>query len=78
MPEAGGFEGGAEPHFTYDAYSAQIPISNTQLILQDDLIVDLVTNDSLTSKPRQWRIKNDAESFSDGHWELLVVRYRGV
>ena len=76
MPESGGYEG-AEPHFVYDAYSTQIPISNPQLILQDDLIVDLVTNDALTSKPRQWRIKNDPEAFQDWHWEFEAVRYRG-
>jgi len=77
MPEAGGFDG-AEPHFIYDAYSTQIPISNPQLILQDDLIVDLVLNDPNTSKPRQWRIKNDPEAFQDWHWEFQAVRYRGA
>lgn len=76
MPESGGFEG-AEPHFIYDAYTTQIPIGNPQLLLQDDLLVELTSSDVLTSKPRQWRIKNDPEPFID-HWELEVVRYRGV
>lgn len=76
-PEAGGYEG-AEPRFIYDVYTDQVSISNSQLILQDDLIIDLITNDALTGKPRQWRIKNDPEPFQDWHWEFEAFRYRGV
>ena len=75
-PEEGGHEG-AESHDTYDAYSIQIPIGNSQLVLRNDLIVDLVLNDPLTGNPRQYHIKNDPEVFPDGHWELLVTQPRG-
>lgn len=75
-PEQGGYEG-AEAHFTYDAYTTQIPISDPQLIRQNDLMVDLVLNDPNTGIPRQWHVKNDPEMFLDGHWELLVTKPRG-
>lgn len=73
------FYQGADPHFTYEAFTVGLPISDPQLIRQDDQIVDQIIVDAITGTNRVFRIiSSDPEPFMDGHWEWLCVRYRGT
>lgn len=75
--EAAFFEG-SDPHFTYDAYTTSLPVSDPQLIQQDDHLVDQVVIDAVTGTNRVFRIIADPEVFPlDNHWEFTAVRYRG-
>jgi hypothetical protein len=75
--EAGGYQG-AEPHFTYEVFTTQLPIKDPQLVRQGDLLIDQVVIDSVTNTNRQFRIVSDPEPFLDGHWEMVAYRYRGT
>lgn len=74
--EAVGYES-AEPHFTYEAFTTSLPISDPQLVRQGDVVIDQNTVDSNTGTNRQYRIVSDPESFPDWHFEWINYRYRG-
>ena len=73
------FYQGGDPYFPYEAYTMGLPTSNPLLVLQDDHLVDQVTNDPIIGVKRTWRIISDPEAFSqDQHWEWKCVLYRGT
>lgn len=74
--EAVGFES-SEPHFTFNAYTTQLPISDPQLLREGDLLIDTKVIDYTTNSLRQYRIISEPESFTDQHWELVAYRFRG-
>jgi len=78
-PREEAFYSGADPHFTYDAFTTGLPTSDPFLVRLDDHLNDQVIIDPLTSVKRVFRIISDPEPFPiDGHWEMVVVRYRGT
>jgi len=74
--EATGFQS-AEPHYTYQAYTTQLPVSDPQLLREGDLLIDQKVIDPMTGTYRQYRIIADAEPFIDQHWEMMCFKWRG-
>lgn len=74
--EAAGYES-SEPHFTYTAYTTQLPVSDPQLLREGDLLIDTKTIDYTTNSLRQYRVIAEPESYPDFHWELICYRFRG-
>ena len=73
------FYKGADPHFTYEVFTTALPTSDSFLVRQSDTLNDQVVVDPLTGAKRIFRIISDPEPFpNDGHWECVVVRYRGT
>ena len=75
--EAATFQG-SDPHFTYRVFTTMLPLSNPQLVLFRDHMVDQVVIDPITSTNRTFLIISDpAMHMLDGHWEWVAVRMRG-
>lgn len=53
--------GGANPHFTYRMYTAQLSIGDVQLLRQGDQVVDPVVIDPKTQTNRTFLIISDPE-----------------
>jgi len=84
-PQEAQFYQGADPHFTYNAYTTMLPMNDPFFVRQDDHVIDQVYVDPLlqqlgiTPANRYWRIISDPERFpQDSHWEFVAVLYRGT
>lgn len=75
--EAASYQG-ADPHFTYKAFTTLLPMNNPQLVLFRDYMVDQVVLDALTNTPRTYLIVDDPDMHAiDGHWQWTCSRMRG-
>jgi hypothetical protein len=76
--EATGYAG-ADPHFTYNAFTVMLPLNDPQLVLFRDHLIDRVVTDAVTHNPRQFLIIGDPEMHTtDGHWQFTITRMRGT
>jgi len=76
-PETSTFQG-SDPHFTYRAFTTMLPISNPELILSQDHMIDQYVIDPRTGLGRKYLITSDPTPFPDGHWEWRCTRQRGT
>lgn len=75
--EAATFQG-ADPHFTYKMLTTMLPLSDPQLVLFRDHVVDQQVVDAITGTNRTFLIISDPAIHTlDGHWEWVAVRMRG-
>lgn len=69
---------GADPHFTYKAYTTLLPMNNPQLVLFRDHMIDQVVTDAISGAARAFLIVSDPEMHTiDGHWQWTCTRMRG-
>ena len=70
---------GADPHFTYKAFTTMLPMGNPQLVLFRDHLIDQVVIDAITNAPRKFLIIGEPKIHTlDGHWQWVCTRMRGT
>lgn len=75
--EASGYQG-AEPHFTYKVQTTLLPLRDPQFVRFRDHLIDQDTIDIVTNRLRVYLIVSDPVLHTlNGHWEMVVTRYRG-
>lgn len=69
---------GADPHFTYKAYTTMLPLGNPYLVQFQDHIIDEIIIDSITGTYRKWLIISDPNmDLITGDWKFMLERVRG-
>lgn len=68
---------GADPHYTYEAYTLQLPVNNPLLLRLNDVLIDQSVIDDVTGTNRVFRIVGKPQPYPDGHWEIVASWYRG-
>jgi hypothetical protein len=76
-PEKSTFQG-ADPGWTYKCLTTMLPISNPELILSQDHMIDRDIIDPHTLTNRKYLIISDPTPFPDYHWEWTCTRQRGT
>lgn len=70
---------GADPHFTYKAYTTMLPLGNPYLVQFQDHIVDEFITDPITGTYRKWLIISDPSmDLITGDWKCILERVRGT
>ena len=70
---------GADPHFTYKAYTTMLPLGNPYLVQFQDHVIDEIVIDSITGTYRKWLIISDPSmDLITGDWKFILARERGV
>lgn len=70
---------GADPHFTYKAFTFMLPMNDPQLVLFRDHMIDQVVIDAVTNAPRKYLIIGEPKIQTlTGSWQWVCTRMRGV
>ena len=70
---------GADPHFSYKAYTTMLPLGNPYLVQFQDHVVDLVYKDPITQDYRKWLIVSDPNmDVITGDFKWACERVRGT
>jgi hypothetical protein len=70
---------GADPHFTYKAYTTMLPLGNPYLVQFQDHVVDQAIIDPITHTYRTWLIVSDPNmDLITGDWKFSMTRMRGT
>lgn len=69
---------GADPHFTYKAYTTMLPLGNPYLVQFQDHVIDQIIKDPITGTYRTWLIVSDPNmDLITGDWKWAITRMRG-